>query len=318
MAYRKEELVEVPHFRDGETFSFHVPYNLDELDCKLDSKARYNELPWSPWPDQKHIERQVGSFVLKLHPTLTRDYWIEGHYVKKNNGQKVWVQSKRTQVPHRLIRRIDEPDNWKLYVNTWSDNDFVKKTGLESFFGRHVLSIVEQDFPELGSPRNYNNKKAGAKVVDLRTPTPIDKEILKKVYGRSHPRVETHTNYEFADLGNQFQLELEWFRKNLLKIQRKRANKAKKAKAKELGVTVEDINEQKRQEREMAKQVQYTQEWLSIAPEVHKCKEFLDEVIKQMGQRERLDREWYDKGRRHMRELANTMRPLNKHFPKKK
>jgi len=302
VSHYKEELVEVPHFREGRTFAFHIPYNLDDLDCRLNPRPEFGELPWSPWPDRKHIERRVGDFVLKLHPTETH---------RQGFGKKL------KERPWRLIRHVDDPpDEWMVFSQKWG---FDEKLNLWSFNKRHVLSVMKEDFPDLEITNDLADTPANRKIRQLRSPPEIPEDILNKVYGRSIPRVEQiYTNFENIEQINEFQLCLEWYRKNLLKIQRRRANRCKKELAEELGVTVKDIEKRRRKERKTAKEVQFTQEWIDISTDVHNTIDFLNEVVKRMGQRERLDREWYDDSRRRMRQLASTMRRLSKFFPKKK
>lgn len=305
---KAEKLVEVPSYIDGEKFVFNVPADIATLDCKISSKYHWNELPWSPWPTKKGIVRRMGSFFLKLHETVTKE---TGSYAKPK------VE------PVKVVREVSgNPDVWYLFdPHNWDNKD---KTGtLPTFNGRHILTMMEQDFPDLKDPGHGVSHEQRMKmpymlkINELRTPAPIAKEILDKVYGRSHPRVEVgYTNYENANRNNKFQLELEWYRKELLKIQRKLANEAKKEQAQEQGITVADINEQKRKEAEIARAALLTKEWVDISKEVFKTIDFLNDVVRQMGQRQELDREWFDKGRRDMRELSNTMRPLNKHFGK--
>lgn len=316
MAKIVEKLKTVPSYIEGETFTFSVPHNIETLDCKLNQKAGYGEMLWSPWPSKIGIERRVGPWLLKLHDTL---------YTEKGWGKN------RRKIPFTMIRPVDgDPEVWYVFNDWWDTKDDTdnksadRNGGLPNFNGRHVLSVLKQDFPELDAlPHKYGNEAQecpkNQKLNELRKPTPISKEILGKVFGRSHTRgIEVYTNFEHADRRNKFILDVEWYRKELLKIQRKISNEKKKELAEDLGVTVSDIEAQKREEQEIAKAAQLTQEWIDISGEVFKTIEFLNEVVKQMGQRKDLDREWFDKGRRAMRELANTMRPINKHFPKAK
>lgn len=309
-----EEQIEVPSYIEGETFVFNIPYNIQTLDCKISPKPEfYGDDPWSPWPDVKGIERRMGSWMLKLHDSAETERGLG-----KNSKKR----------PLKLIRRIgDEPNTWLAWMSSWTPKDEViaDDANLKAFNGRHVLSVFEEDYPELFSLPDVpwaqrQSCPKHQKLQELRKPKEISKEILNKVYGRSHPRIESYSsNFEFTDRRNQFQLDLEWYRKELLKIQRKINNKKKKKLAEELGVAVADIEAQKREEQEIAKSAQFTQEWIEISGEVFKTIDFLNDVVKQIGQhRNGLDREWFDQGRRTMRDLANTMRPLNKHFPKNK
>lgn len=301
---RKEELRTVDSYIDGEEFTFHVPFNLDELELKYSKPEYYGAMEWSPWPTIRHVERRVGNFVLKLHPTKNRT---------RGFGRN------RKAIPLKLIRLVDgDPEAWMYFEGNWNGRDDKKKREYPSFNGRHVLSVFKEDYPHLKASHDNKNSEGNRVLHSLRVPTKIPDEILKKVFGRSYARVETYTNFEFADRRNQFFLELEWYRKQLLKIRRKRNNEKKKATAAERGVSVKDIEREKKERAEMEKRIKRTQLWVSMSKDFHATLDWLQEFARRMEQDEDISQEWYDKGRRAMRKLPTTMQPLRHHFPKNK
>lgn len=305
---KTENLVTVPSYIDSEEFVFTVPNKLEELflsdsyeaarKARRDYRRFHDSAPYFEiWPLEKGVEHRMNSWVLKLHDTL----------VDWNNR------------PARIIRPFDgNPEEWFLWDSglRHGQNVTLKPIGGKSYNERLKEALLRENARE-HSPEGTEISKKIRPAIQL-----PPEELLKKLYKMSYGSLRTDLshlrNFEFEDRLNQIKMDIRWYRSELSKLQRKAKLGQKKKQAAKMGLSVAELHEQKRQEEEKAKKVQFTNDWLKVSKDVHRSIEFLTSVVEHMGNRKKMDRDWFDKNRRELRELANTMRDIGRHFPKKK
>jgi len=144
-----------------------------------------------------------------------------------------------------------------------------------------------------------------------------DKEVITKVFGKNRKFPNSYFMSTEKNRYNQALIDLEWYRKLATARKRKISLENKKKLAIVKGISLQELNVVKREEKQKKKRIARTQQWVTVANDVYSSYEFLQTLIKTMTDDREFSQEWFDEGRRKMRALSTTLRPMRTHFPKK-
>jgi len=300
---KKEELHTCDSYIDGEEFVYSLPDDPFEIEAKISNKYdffRADDLDWEPWPTTLGVERRVGNWVLKLG----------------NDKSLRFFQNASGHV--RLIKKHDEKQ-WYLYYSGF-EKDYNGKYPL--FTG---LSLSEMYKKETGYPVDPYDKNDEFKKFEYKFIERISKEmdfqvIHKKVFGNRRG-CQGRGGYIICENEKNIRevfLSLEWYRKQILKMQKKTRLEDKKKAAAEKGVTLKELRNIQNKKEKQEKRILRTQQWVNFSNDVHSSLSFLQSLIDSMSDDREISQEWFDKGRRDIRKLSNTLRPMRTHFEKSK
>jgi len=301
---KKEELHTCDSYIDGEEFVYSLPDDPFEIEAKISNKYIPHSVPnlvWDPWPTTLGVERRVGNWVLRLgnDKNMYRLYQNASGHVRliKKHDEKQWY--------FYYSNRINGYEGkYPLFAGLSLRELYEKATG--RFIGNHDATGELHDFGNKLFSRMYDE-------TDFIT-------IKEKVFGK---RRSGFTRYAHSICENEKNicevfLSLEWYRKQILKIQKKTRIENKKRAASEKGITLEELRNIQNNKEEQEKRILRTQQWVNFSNDVHSSLSFLQSLIDSMSDDREISQEWFDKGRRDMRKLSNTLRPMRTHFEKSK
>lgn len=334
----EKEVVSIDSYVDGEEFLCTIPTGL--IDLNLKKKHNYNELPWNPWPEEAGVVRRMGRWLLKYNSKIFSTFYKNKPLIKMirfaddENGEWMlydsvvhWRCNAAKKLPDLAGRRIHEAVLDTLLANVDFTREITEELKAQNARDAAALNLRKQtdtNKPRVVDDRQLNHALVSSKrgkqlseqlkVDDVARLRVTDKQA-KKVLGRNG-YITSFGWEEFYSREKLFQLDLEWYRKHLMKLQRKHRAVEKKKLAEEKGVSVEELAEQKKAREVLEKRIERTQLWVGMSPDFHQTLDFLNEFARRMNKGEPISQEWYNKGRRAMRKLPETMKPLRWHFVK--
>lgn len=334
----EREVVSIDSYVEGEEFLCTVPAGF--ADMVLRKTVRCNELPWNPWPSKAGVVRRVGRWLLKYDSKIFNTYYRDKPLIKMirfaDDEPGEWMLY--DSIFHwccdaaKKLKKLTGRSVHEAVLDTLlADADFTREITeeLEAQNARDASAKNLRKQTDTNKPQEVADNQLNQALINSKRGKQLSKQIkaddvarlqvtdeqAEKVLGQNN--YVTHYGWEeFYSREKHLRLDLEWYRKHLMKLQRKHRAAEKKKLAEEKGVSIQELVEQKKTRAAIERSIERTKLWVEISSDFHQTLDFLTEFARKMNSGEVITQEWYDKGRRAMRALPETMKPLRWHFKK--
>lgn len=345
------KLYTLPHYREGD-FLVSAPEDLLSLDLKKGKHDVVpSGLTWDPWPKEDGVVR-LGRFFLRRDTKFSwhdkwkgkRVYarmiaevdengqpgeWMRFRWRSPGNaatrklkcyhGERCWGvlearAMKLTDTVEQVRAEIEEEIRRWVIAENFKSGDNSHHAGERSF----LLDNDRVAKRVLKTPEGEALKAEFAKTAT--GPYNITEADIRAILGPKKGSLGYSANtylgefdfWEFEYREKYLQLEAEWARKQLMKVQQKLRREQKKKMMAERNLDEEALAAEKEERRLAERRVKRTTEWVKVSKDVHNSLDWLQEFVRRMGNFEKIDQKWFDKNRRELRALATKMKPLSR------